>query len=138
MGKVKKEKAIIILAIVILVVVAVSYLVYNMLKPDDIQVIDMTIKVGNYTGFDVNTSYLIFGTVVPGGYSKRSIKIKNIDDKKHNVEIVTEGELSDWTKISNNNFIINNGEIKDVDVTIFIPERSDMRKYDGKLAIIFR
>lgn len=136
--KVKKEKAIIIIILVIIVASALSYTFYNQVRPNDVKVIDMRLNVGNYTGFDVNTSLLIFGTVVPGGSAKRTINIENIAEEEQKVEIVAEGELADWSYLSKNHFNLQTYEITSVDVTLYVPENATFGNYKGTLEILFR
>jgi hypothetical protein len=136
--EIKKEKAIIILIFVILISIAITCLTYNYLKPSEIQTIDMYLTVGNYTGFDVNISALTFGTIAPTGSAKRTINITSIADKKQKVCIKAQGELKQWTTISEKTFILNKDESKEVEIKVKVPSTAEYRKYNGTLKISFR
>jgi len=135
---IKKEKAIIILILIVVISFLITYFVYDSFKPVEIKTIDMDLTVGNYTGFDVNTSALIFGTTVPNSYVKRTINITNIDENNHKVSIKAYGELKEWTSISEDSFTLKGDETKEIDVEIRVPTDADRREYTGDLKILFR
>ncbi|MBR9692165.1 hypothetical protein GOV06_05270 [Candidatus Woesearchaeota archaeon] len=136
--KIKRERAVIYLLLIAVVVSALTYLVYTNLKPAAIRTIDMHLTVGNYTGFDINTSALIFGTVIPSSYAKRIINITNIDEDIHNVYIEPTGELAEWTSISETEFILIKDESKEIEIIIYAPSDAEHGKHTGRLKIIFR
>jgi len=136
--EIKKEKALIILILIIIISSLITYFIYNSLKPIEIQTIDMSLTVGDYTGFDVNTSSLIFGTAAPSSFIKRSVNITNIDENTHEIHIKATGDLKKWISISETEFILKKEESKEISIKANIPNDAEYREYEGKLKIIFR
>ncbi len=98
----------------------------------------MHLTVGNYTGFDVTTNALIFGTVMPSSYAKRKINITNINERIHKIYIKPTGELAKWTTLSENKFVLKEGQSKEIAIKIDVPHDAEYREYTGSLKIIFR
>jgi uncharacterized protein YpmB len=138
MEKIKKEKVIIILILIVIISSIVTYFIYTSFKPYEIKTTDMYLTVGNYTGFDVNTSALVFGTVKPSSYVKRKINITNTDQIPRTILIRKKGELAEWTSISEKEFILEGNESKEIDIKIDVPYDAEHGKYTGSLKVIFR
>ncbi len=136
--KIEKEKAIVLLLLIIAVSSVITYFAYNKFVPAEIRTIEMHLTVGNYTGFDVNTSALIFGTVIPTSSVKRTFNVTNTDDKAHKVFVKVKGSLADWTSFSENRFILAGRESKDIDVIIDVPSDAEYGKYEGMIEILLR
>ncbi len=102
------------------------------------QEIDMQLTVGNYTGFNVNTSALFFGTVVPGGTSKRSINIHNPLETPLKVMLSIEGELSQWALVSNNSFELKPNESREILIEINVPSSAEFGEYNSTFIITFK
>lgn len=136
--KIKKDKAIIILVLIVIIFSALTCIIYTRLKPAEIRTIEMYLTVSNYTGFDVNTSALIFGTVIPSSYVQRTINITNIDENIHKICIKPTGKLAKWIAVSEAEFILKGNESKEIKVKINVPYDAEYGKYTGSLKIIFR
>ncbi|MFO7872220.1 MAG: hypothetical protein R6U26_01095 [Candidatus Undinarchaeales archaeon] len=118
------------------ITVGYSWLTYS--PPEQEQRIDMQINVGNYTGFNVNTSALFFGTVVPGGTAERQVELTNPGKKPLTAILRVSGILDSWTTISDNNFEIEPEETRNVTVKLVIPPDAEMESYRSTLIITFK
>ena len=116
----------------------ISILVYPYFSPLHIEEIYMYITVGNYTGFNVNTSALFFGTVVKSGSSERYVVVTNEYNESLKVKINIKGELKDWTRLSENNFMLEKNANKTVNVKVNIPPDAESGGYTGTMEIRFR
>ena len=132
----KKKK--IILFLVIIASVVISILVYPYFSPLHIEEIYMYITVGNYTGFNVNTSALFFGTVAKSGSSERYVVVTNEYSEELKVKINIKGELEDWTSLSEKKFMLEKNANKTVNVKVNIPPDAESGGYTGTMEIRFR
>ena len=136
--KIRREKAVKLLFLVVVFFSLLTYTIYNAFKPAEVKTIEMYLTVGNYTGFDVNASALIFGTVMPSSSAQRTVNITNIDENMHKVYIKPTGELAKWTSISEDKLILKGDESREVKVRVSAPLDAEHGEYTGKLKIIFK
>ena len=105
------------------------------LIPSNTEQFNMYLTVGNYTGFNVDTSALFFGTVSPGGWSTRSLSITNHGNATTRVELQPTGNIS--VTFSTNGFNLEPGENKSVSVTATVPVDMPYGNYTGKLMLLY-
>ncbi len=129
------KKNIVILAAVVLLSIIAAILIYP--YPTDIQELDIYLKVGNYTGIDVDTSAVVFGTIMPTGRASRDIVITNEDVKQHKIRINIAGKLKDWITMSDNRFNLDASENRTITLTINVPGNARYGNYTDRLMIIF-
>ncbi len=98
------------------------------------QVYDMKIRVGDYIGFNTDTDELNFGTVLPGGGSRRSISL--VSDEPTFVIILMEGDIKKWASVSDNNFVFEGN--KSVSFMVNTPEGAEKGEYVGRAIILFK
>lgn len=99
--------------------------------------LDMFLTVSNYTGFNVDTDAIYFGTIPNGGSGKRIILLHNLDVNSE-VLIKKEGNFMDWILLEENNFFMEANESKNVSVSVRVPADADYGNYTGKLKIVFK
>lgn len=97
---------------------------------------DMFLNVDNYTGFNVETSAIFFGTVKPGAMSMRNIQFEN-NNVTLKVVIFTEGDLAKWVYTDKNSFILNPSEKKTVTIKALVPKNAEFGNYNGKIIVQF-
>jgi len=129
----KKRFLIIILLIIVLSSV---FIIYNTVSYDT-KKLDMHLMVGNYTGFNVDTDAIYFGTIMPFGIGTRIINVAN-SNQTSIVDIKAYGELKGWIYVSENNFILKPNEEKTVKVMVYVPENAKYKDYEGALKIRFK
>ncbi|MBU2634079.1 MAG: hypothetical protein KJ674_02435 [Nanoarchaeota archaeon] len=130
-------KNILIIALGLIIInIIYSFLVFEIVG------FDMHLNVENRIGFNVTTGLnvtksLEFGTSYAGGGSSKEIFIENIDYEKTKVIVKTYGDLKEWAVVSDNNFIMKQGDIKKLKVEVNIPSDAEHKEYYGKIKIIF-
>lgn len=137
-----KSRKLFVIAILIILIFLLGIFLYStlidFLSIMDEQDIYAKIIVGNRTGFDVNGTALIFGMVVPGSSSNKDIFIKNNYDREVNIEVYVDGEISDFLKISENDFILSKNEEKVVGFLANVPSDAKYGTYEGVVKILIR
>ena len=127
-------RAILIVALVLLAA-GIALTAASWLIPTSTQEFDMYLTVGNYTGFNVDTSAIFFGTVSPGGRGTRTVIITNYANATTRIELQTNGELARLVSFSNNSFSLAPGENSSVAVTATVPVDMPYGNHTGKLVI---
>jgi hypothetical protein len=120
----------------ILVCIAIT-LIYIFWSSPELKVLDMYVSVANYTGINVGTDAIWFGTVPPSGTASRIVTLKNFDNWSRWVDIRTEG-LNNWVGIESNSFLLRAGEERNVSIYVVVPKNAEYGNYTGKLYITFR
>jgi len=135
----RENRKIIFLLVIFLLLVSVAIIIkfYPQVIPFDQKEIMMYLTVGNYTGIDLNVSALAFGTVVKSSTVKREIAIANSGNNTIRASLSVSGDLSGWTKLSENNFAILSNQNKNITISITVPEDAEFGKYSGRLKISF-
>ncbi|MFH1209898.1 MAG: hypothetical protein V1663_03865 [archaeon] len=122
----------ILFAFLIIIVILVVYFFLVL----DVRSFKMHIKVGNNAGFNLSDQ-LEFGIVYPDTSASKKIFVQNTDYEKTRVVIKAYGDLKDWVIVSENNFVMNKGEFKNLRVEVLAPEDAEYKDYYGELRIIF-
>jgi hypothetical protein len=129
------EKIIILAAAALIAAAAVlGYMYY----PVQTTAIGMHLTVGNYTGFDVNTSALFFGTVAGGGISERYVDIGNEFSQPLNVQVFFTGDLAPWASASEAAFRLDVDGTRTVNVSVHVPAGAEPGDYSGTMEVVFR
>ncbi|MBR9706250.1 hypothetical protein GOV14_04395 [Candidatus Pacearchaeota archaeon] len=134
----KRSLMIFIIILAIIILVLLIYLFGQLLEYLSIvekQRIKATVFVGDNPGIDLNTTALTFGMVQRGGGSAtRKLILDNSEDKNVKIKIYIEGNISQLMQVSDNNFILGPGEIKEVKFTV-IPGDLDGGWYLGEVIV---
>jgi len=136
----KAGKLILILAAVVTLSVVTTSALYalGISSVKEIRKIPMDIEVGDSAGFTLDSDSLHFGRTVPGGAVSRTMNIFHEYGYPLLVEIEAGGQLSDWLKVSDNNFILESGEKKKLEFAINIPRDAEFGAYTGSVSIILK
>lgn len=134
----KLSKFLLLVLITILISFSLTFLVYTYYIIQDVQELDMKMKVGDVIGFDTNTSVISFG-IIPqeGGSSQRPVILKNTENKPLKVYIKKSGEMAKWVHISEENFILYPNETKKLLFTAIPSKDAEKGAYQGKIKFIF-
>ncbi len=132
----KIRNIVILLFFVLVSSVFLGILFSNLLLVDYTEV-DAYLTVGSHLGFNLDSDALYLGTVLPGFSGNRDLVVNNEDCSKCKVNIRSEGDLSRWLVISNNNFVIREGEERKVNVAVFVPQDAEFGNYTAKIKIYF-
>jgi hypothetical protein len=103
--------------------------------PIGVKEYDMYLKIGNYTGFNVDNKALFFGTVIPSSSSSRQVTLVNNYDIPTRVEFQISGNIS--VHISNNKHVIMPHTNTTIEVTAYTTPNSQYGNYTGKFRVLF-
>lgn len=136
--KIKDKKFYLNGFIFIFLILIIIYLVYvqinNFFVLDKVNIYTEVI-LGDKPGFDLNKTALTFGRVVPGSAGSRGIVIKNDFEKSVRVEITSNGEISEFLIVSENDFVLMPKEERNISFSVLFPLGSEMKKYNGWIEI---
>ncbi|MDD5253641.1 MAG: hypothetical protein PHG05_00875 [Candidatus Nanoarchaeia archaeon] len=121
---------------VIPITVLIVTILYNYYVILDYEEIPLQIKVADNLGFDIDSTYLNFGTIPPGNIGSKSFVISNLKHKNAIVSIKIKGDLKDWIYVSENNFKLREGESKEIELKILVPKDTEKTTYQSRLIIM--
>jgi len=135
-SKEKRNKRDVLLILIIflgIILLALIYLSFSVsVEKDELEIY---LNVGNYTGVDLNTSALTFGTLAKSASASRNILITNENKKSMLVIISVDGQVKEWIDISEKIFVLNADEIKAVKVIAEIPQNAEFGGYNGTIIV---
>ena len=136
---VKKNNLFILLFVIALISITATILFYPFYLIENVREFDMSLIVGNHTGFDVNTEKLTFGMITPTGSScTRYIFISNKKDYPLKVYISFYGNFADWVSVSDNYFVLKPDEEKKLSFTASAPRDAAYGNYSGTARFVFK
>jgi len=129
----------VILAGVLIAGVAATYFFIQTFLVADIYEIKMDVKVidENRVGVTVDTDALHFGKVPREGAGMRNITLDNNDARPHLVKMKAFGNISQFIYVSENDFVMEPKESRNVTVTANPSSDVQTGYYEGTLQIIF-
>jgi len=131
----KDSKRLVLVGLLIFISIIFSLLVmFKFMLCDNVE-LNSYLTVGDHLGFNIDADAIYFGTVPIGASSNRDVYINNTKCDKVKVIIKTEGEIKDWIKVSNNNFILSKNEAKSVNFAAYVPDNAELRNYSAKVKI---
>lgn len=127
--------------LLILITILISFsstsLFYIYYVIQDVQELDMKMRIGDVVGFDINTSVISFGTIPKKGSSQRPVILQNLENKPLRAHIKKSGEMAKWVYISEENFILQPNEKKELIFTVIPSEDTEKGVYQGKVKFVF-
>ncbi len=128
--------------LLLIIVVSLSsfstYFLYDYFVIENIIKLDMSVKIADHFGLNADADAIKFGMITPGASSQRSILVNNNATYPLSVVLVKSGYISDWVKVSENNFILKGNESKQINFEVSAPDNIDFGNYTGKAKIIFK
>jgi hypothetical protein len=129
----KKRNEILILIFSIAIIIA--FLLF-LTSPLEKQSIPTRFIVGENMGFDLGPGNINFGLIVPGAKTTRNLAIQNNYEFPTITKIKTSGPVSICVIVSENNFVLQPNEIKELTFSCIVPEGLELGEYPGKIIII--
>lgn len=129
----KYEIVFFILLLVFLLFMSISVYFYN-LRPVSIRYLPVKFTVGENYGFDLNSSVLAFGKVVPGGWIARKVNIQNYQSYPVIVNVIIDDKFTEIVS-SDSGFIINAGENISIPFSLGVPSSMEYGNYSGFVKI---
>ena len=128
----KRKNKLLILTTVILVSISIIVFIQAPLHKETIPT---RFVAGENMGFDLGPGNINFGLIVPGYSTTRDIIITNTFDKPTLTKITSLGEISPYIIVSENNFILNSGESKNITFSCHPTEGIPLIEYPGEITI---
>jgi len=132
----KENKKTLKYAVITVAVATALVLTYVWLAPYTIEM-DMSVGVGNYTGFDVSTDRVTFGTVMQSGISHRDVILANNDNYDKMANFAVEGNIKEFAIVPASQLAKANANTS-IPVTASIKSFTEYGNYTGKLKISLR
>jgi|SaaInlStandDraft_4_1057021.scaffolds.fasta_scaffold58079_2 hypothetical protein len=126
--------------IILIFIITFSLLViaYNTFYIVDVKTLRMSFKVDDLMGINVSNDSLNFGRSYPGSLLKRKINLTNNYNFPVTVSIKFLGNLSEFTYVDKNNFILDSDEYTQITYLVDIPKDIKYGHYEGKTKIFFK
>lgn len=129
-------------ALIILIIILSAFNIFNYIRNKssilEEKEVYAKIIVSDKYGFDVNGTALTFGMTPPGESQSIKSTIQNRFDFPVKVQISSKGKISPMLLVSDNNFILQVNEIKNLKFTAFVRPETSEGFYDGYVSIITR
>ena len=111
---------------------------YNFYVLEDVQHLDMYLKVADTTGINADTDALYFGRVLPGTRSTRMINLTNYNYYPVTVNIKISGDLKDTVYVSENNFVLQPQQRNTITYYADTHENMSYGNYTGTTTIVIK
>ena len=99
--------------------------------------INMSVKVGDTFGLNADADALRFGKVMPGTQAERELLVSNNHQFPVRVSIQTSGDMGNWVRVSENDFLLEPYGGKNVTFVVH-PAISEFGEYEGKAVVVMR
>mgnify|MGYP001618538451 CR=1 FL=1 len=136
------KNKIIIIAITLIIIIISGTILYSNIR-DYLSIIEKKVvyakvNIGDHIGFDLNSTALTFGMIPSGGSASRDITLQNIHNNSVKIQIYITGYIKDFISASENNFILNDNESKNITFTVAAPKNTPSNSYDGNVIFLMR
>ena len=132
-GKIKKKK-VLLTSLVAIVPIILVVAVLMLPAPRTTFSYDIQLTVGNYTGFNVGTDALYFGTILPGGKVSRYLLIVNDNDVPAETIMYIEGDVSRFVYVERR-YLLDPHQNTTAVIEAYVPPGTEYGNYTGKLVI---
>ena len=104
-------KLFLLLMVGVIISTLLTYKFYNSYIIENSYELGMEVKVDDHFGLNADTDALKFGRLMPGTSALRSIFVGNNATFPLKVAIFKSGQMKDWVKVSENNFVLKNDKL---------------------------
>ena len=134
-----KIQNLVLLLILVAVFTSISTMIfYNNFVIEKIVYYNMTVRVDDHFGLNVDNESINFGRTIPGQSSERYISFVNPSNHDVRIVVLNHGTISEWVRVSDYYFVLAPGEKKNVKFEVFVPSDATFGIYSGKAQIIFK
>ena len=129
----KKVNLFLLIIIVALIssFIAFFFIEKNRIVQVDRFVMDVNVTDSNVIGMNVDKDGFHFGSLGRGQGSIREMTIKDTE-RDVMVSVIKEGEMADWVNHPND-FIVREGEVKNITVSVSVPSTAPLGDYSGEI-----
>jgi hypothetical protein len=135
----KSFQIVVLFVAVIAISVSMAAALYTSYMVPEIRYIPVKIEVGQKVGLDISTDMpLSFGVTFPTGTSGRDINLTHDHDFPARILFVPGGDIWEWISFTDNNFIMEKGDVRDIKIIITVPEDAQSGTYTGFVGVILK
>ncbi|MBU1030827.1 MAG: hypothetical protein ABIC91_07090 [Nanoarchaeota archaeon] len=134
----KTKQLVLILLTIFFVMIMITTIIFYKTQVYETRIIytDIEIINKNVIGFNIDTDALHFGKMIPGNTGTRTMIITNDYYPTTLVKINSFGETKKWLSINPNNFVLENGEKKEVHFTMNLEKQAPIGNFSGGVKVI--
>ena len=126
------------LLVAFIILIFVGYILYVTKVFLQVWNYPMYYQVGDTLGVNTDKDALHFGRSYPGGEAVRGVNITNSYDFPVTVSIKVKGELAAWTRVSDNDFVLEPGEKVVLEYFVRSPGNAAHGNYTGTTVVVIR
>ena len=135
------SKTVVLLLIAVLVTIGVTSIIHTRYTTLNYKEYDMLMKVTadeSGIGIGIIPGMMYFGKMSEGNSGMQKIVLRHNYHDPVLVQVVASGRLKGWVAVSENNFILEGGVTKTVNVTATVPEGASLGNHTGKLKVYLK
>ena len=125
----------VIISIILLLIIIFFFLFY--FKPLETRVIEVKFSVADHPAFDLDSSKLVFGKVLPGSNAIRNIVLENKYDFPIEVKVLASKNIVQFLQ-ADSSFVIEAFNTSKFPVNLRIPNNAVFGDYSGKILFEIR
>ena len=133
----KVSKLILLILIFTILSITLTYILYQNFIIESIVEYEVSVKVADKIGVNVDAGKLYFGKLFPYSFSEKHLILNNNLSYPVRVVFISSGETKDWLTFENNNFIMLPGQDDKIAVTAQA-KTSEYGNYAGSVKVIFK
>jgi len=108
---------------------------FDLFQPGHTDVFDAHVVVGDYIGFNNTNESLEFGTIKYSGGAQKKITVINNEDYPQMVRLAATGDIAPFVSVSDNLFVLQPGEERQIEVSLQVKSGTELGDYDGKFKV---
>ena len=124
------------IAVLALILVFTMILAFEVQATETFTVEVVIIGEEKFVGFNPTTERLDFGDMSRGTGQTRSITLENAGVIPTRIYIMVLGDVRDFIQIDDAFFVMDPGEVTQVDLTMIVPSSASIKRYSGRLLVI--
>ena len=133
-------KAVLLIISAILITVGVTSIIYSAYKIADYKEYPIYLQVAsdNQLGFDIRKDAISFGKVPVDSTGIIKINLAHNSPNPLNVVMESSGQTKKFVVITENNFVLEPGVTKTIEIYAVVPANAQFGNYTGKLEVLFK
>lgn len=134
----KRNKLFALLAFTAALLIVITAFIYQSYNVKYVLEQEIIMEVGIPSAFNVETDRINFGRVKPDSFATRFLNISHHDAYPLEVVVIAKGDISPYLSVSENFFILEPGQFKELKIRAMPKNDTVFGVYTGTLQVIFR
>ena len=127
-----KRKTFYLIILVCVIILIITFIGIYRARTIDYEEIPITLSVGDYLGFNIDSDALHFGTVMPSGHGYRNMNVHNKKEIRCKVFLEADGPITEWITFSpEDTFYLDGDETETIQVNVTVPPGTEFGNYSG-------